>query len=101
MTSLAPHAPTTSLPTSVAAGAGHALMIVAIGLVQAALVVIFPIRRWGAHRDALADALGIVADYARRLRESPRAGLDPLPLMTARTASAHTTSPPNCAPHST
>ncbi|MFE2103917.1 FUSC family protein, partial [Streptomyces sp. NPDC059468] len=48
--------------------------------------------RWGAHRDALADALAAVADYARRLRHDPTAPFDPEPLMTARDAAAVTPS---------
>ncbi|GGR84856.1 hypothetical protein GCM10010252_24530 [Streptomyces aureoverticillatus] len=81
---------TITLPTSVAAAAGHAAMMVAGGAVQAALVILFPVRRWGAHRDALADALAAEADYARRLRHDPVAPFDPAPLMTAR-AAAHIT----------
>ncbi|MFK8912791.1 FUSC family membrane protein, partial [Streptomyces sp. YS-3] len=73
---------TVTLPTSIPAAAGHAGMIAAGGVVQAALVVLVPIRRWGAQRDALADALAAVADYARRLRHDPRAPFDPQPLMT-------------------
>ncbi|CAM5347668.1 fusaric acid resistance protein [Streptomyces badius] len=56
-------------------------MIAVGGLVQAALIVLFPVRRWGAQRDALADALAAEADYARRLRHDPVAPFDPLPLM--------------------
>ncbi len=48
---------TVTLPSTVAEAAGHAGMIAVGGVVQAALVVLFPIRRWGAQRDALADAL--------------------------------------------
>lgn len=48
---------TVTLPTSVAQAAGHSALMIAGGLVQASLVVLFPVRRWGAHRDALADAL--------------------------------------------
>ncbi|MFD9789685.1 FUSC family protein [Streptomyces sp. NPDC059070] len=81
---------TVTLPTSLAAAAGHAALIAAGGVVQAALVVLVPIRRWGAQRDALADALAAVADYARRLRHDPRAPFDPGPLMTARLAAAVT-----------
>ncbi|MGW2225164.1 FUSC family protein [Streptomyces formicae] len=77
---------TVTLPTSLAAAAGHAAMMVVGGCVQAALVVLFPIRRWGAHRDALADALAAEADYARRLRHDPVAPFDPEPLMAARDA---------------
>ncbi|WP_261992206.1 FUSC family protein [Streptomyces sp. MS191] len=81
---------TVTLPTSVAQAAGHAAMIAVGGLVQAALVVLLPVRRWGAHRDALADALADEADYARRLRQDPTAPFDPVPLMTARSAAAVT-----------
>ncbi|MEU9701132.1 FUSC family protein [Streptomyces sp. NPDC047981] len=81
---------TVTLPTSVAEAAGHAAMIAVGGLVQAALVVLLPVRRWGAQRDALADALAAEADYARRLRHDPTAAFDPVPLMTARSAAAVT-----------
>jgi uncharacterized membrane protein YccC len=81
---------TVTLPTSVAAAAGHAAMIAVGGVVQALLVVLFPVRRWGAQRDALADALAAEADYARRLREDPTASFDPAPLMHARSAAAVT-----------
>ncbi|MYX71272.1 FUSC family membrane protein, partial [Streptomyces sp. SID3915] len=75
---------TVTLPTSVADAAAHAAMMAVGGLVQASLIVLFPIRRWGAQRDALADALAAEADYARRLRDDPVAHFDPVPLMTAR-----------------
>ncbi|WP_318210606.1 MULTISPECIES: FUSC family protein [unclassified Streptomyces] len=81
---------TVTLPTSVATAAGHAVMIFAGGVVQAALVVLLPVRPWGAQRDALADALAAEADYARRLRHDPVAPFDPVPLMTARSAAAVT-----------
>ncbi|MGW6536817.1 FUSC family protein [Streptomyces sp. NPDC055051] len=81
---------TITLPTSVATAAGHAVMIFAGGVVQAALVVLIPVRPWGAQRDALADALAAEADYARRLRHDPVAPFDPVPLMTARSAAAVT-----------
>ncbi|MFJ8941181.1 FUSC family protein [Streptomyces sp. NPDC102365] len=81
---------TVTLPTSVAQAAGHAAMMIVGGVVQAALVVLFPVRRWGAQRDALADALAAEADYARRLRHDPVAPFDPLPLMEARDAAAVT-----------
>ncbi|AJF65850.1 FUSC family protein [Streptomyces vietnamensis] len=81
---------TVTLPTSVATAAGHAAVIFAGGVVQAALVVLLPVRRWGAQRDALADALAAEADYARRLRHDPVAPFDPVPLMTARSAAAVT-----------
>lgn len=81
---------TVTLPTSVATAAGHAAMIAVGGVVQAALIVLFPLRRWGAQRDALADALAAEADYARRLRHDPTASFDPGPLMVARSAAAVT-----------
>ncbi|MFJ3504122.1 FUSC family protein [Streptomyces sp. NPDC090135] len=81
---------TVTLPTSVATAAGHAATIFAGGVVQAALVALLPVRRWGAQRDALADALTAEADYARRLRHDPIAPFDPVPLMTARNAAAVT-----------
>ncbi|MFI7387456.1 FUSC family protein [Streptomyces sp. NPDC049813] len=81
---------TITLPTTVAEAAGHAAMMAFGGLVQATLVILFPVRRWGAHRDALADALAAEADYARRLRHDPVAEFDPAPLMLARSAAALT-----------
>ncbi|SDK43431.1 FUSC family protein [Streptomyces indicus] len=81
---------TVTLPTTVAEAAGHAAVIFLGGLVQAALIVLFPIRRWGAQRDALADALAAEADYARRLRHDPTAPFDPAPLMHAREAAVVT-----------
>lgn len=81
---------TVTLPGSIAAAAGHSAMMVVGGAVQAALVVLFPVRRWGAHRDALADALAAEADYARRLRHDPHADFDPEPLMAARDAATIT-----------
>lgn len=81
---------TVTLPTSVLGALEHAALISLGGLVQAALIVVFPIRPWGAQRDALADALAAEADYARRLRHDPVAPFDPQPLMDARLASALT-----------
>ncbi|MDF6043189.1 FUSC family protein [Streptomyces sp. JH14] len=81
---------TITLPTSVAEAAVHGAMIAFGGVVQAALIVLFPVRRWGAQRDALADALAAEADYARRLCHDPAAEFDPVPLMTARSAAAIT-----------
>ncbi|MGW7106302.1 FUSC family protein [Streptomyces xanthophaeus] len=81
---------TVTLPTSVAQAAGHAAMIAAGGVLQALLVVLFPVRRWGAQRDALADALAAEADYARRLRHDHLAPFDPQPLMKARAAATVT-----------
>ncbi|MEU6765653.1 FUSC family protein [Streptomyces sp. NPDC046853] len=83
---------TVTLPTSAGRALEHAGVIALGGVVQAALILLFPIRRWGAHRDALADALAAVADYARRLRHDPTAPFDPEPLMKARDAAAVTPS---------
>ncbi|MGZ0202592.1 FUSC family protein [Streptomyces sp. RM1] len=83
---------TITLPTSVGHTLEHAGIIALGGVTQAVLILLFPIRRWGAHRDALADALAAVADYARRLRHDPTAPFDPEPLMTARDAAAVTPS---------
>ncbi|RLV08851.1 hypothetical protein CTZ27_08890 [Streptomyces griseocarneus] len=77
---------TVTLPTSVLGALQHAGLIAVGGLVQAALIVLLPIRPWGAQRDALADALAAEADYARRLRHDPVAPFDPQPLMDAREA---------------
>ncbi|MFD6415882.1 FUSC family protein [Streptomyces sp. NPDC060194] len=81
---------TITLPTSTADAARHAATIAFGGLVQATLAKLFPVRRWGAQRDALADALAAEADYARRLRHDPVAPFDPVPLMTARHAATLT-----------
>ncbi|MCL6732320.1 FUSC family protein [Streptomyces neyagawaensis] len=83
---------TVTLPTSVGRALEHAGVIALGGVAQAVLILLFPVRRWGAHRDALADALAAVADYARRLRHDPVAPFDPEPLMTARDAAAVTPS---------
>ncbi|WP_338931366.1 FUSC family protein [Streptomyces netropsis] len=77
---------TVTLPTSVAGALLHAGIIVCAGVVQAALIVVFPVRPWGLQRDALADALAAEADYARRLRHDPVARFDAQPLMDARSA---------------
>ncbi|UGY91516.1 FUSC family protein [Streptomyces gobiensis] len=79
-----------TLPATVLEAAQHAGIIALGGLLQATLIVLFPVRRWGARRDALADALAGVADYARRLRHNPTAPFDPQPLMEARSAAAVT-----------
>ncbi|WP_405562088.1 FUSC family protein [Streptomyces sp. NBC_01180] len=81
---------TVTLPTSVPAAAGHAAIIACGAVIQAGLIVLFPIRRWGAQRDALADALAAEADYARRLRHDPVAPFDPEPFVRARSAAAVT-----------
>ncbi|MFC8127797.1 FUSC family protein [Streptomyces sp. NPDC057302] len=77
---------TVTLPATFMESLGQAALMTAGGLVQAALVVLFPIRRWGRRRDALADALAAEADYARRLREDPAAPFTPGPFAQARDA---------------
>ncbi|MFD8195636.1 FUSC family protein [Streptomyces wuyuanensis] len=81
---------TITLPGSLVQAVEHAVVIFLGGVVQATLILLFPVRRWGAHRDALADAFAAVADYARRLRHDPTAPFDPEALMTAREAAAVT-----------
>lgn len=79
-----------TLPTSVLGALFHAALIALGGVVQALLIVLFPLRPWAERRDALADALAGVADYARRLRHDPVAPFDPEPLIEARNAAAVT-----------
>ncbi|MFC1412589.1 FUSC family protein [Streptacidiphilus sp. N1-12] len=79
-----------TLPSSVPQSLEHAGVIAVGGVVQALLVLLIPVRRWGAQRDALADAYASMADYARRLRHDPFAAFDPEALMTARSAAALT-----------
>lgn len=79
-----------TLPTSVPNALHHAGLIAAGGVVQAALIVVFPVRRWGAQRDALAGAFAAEADFARLLRQDPLAPFDPAPLMAARSAATLT-----------
>lgn len=86
-----------TLPSSVAGALGHSAVIAFGGLVQAGLIVAFPVRRWGRQRDALADAFAAEADYARRLRHDPVASFDPEPLMTARSAATVTPARPAAA----
>ncbi|WP_063774824.1 FUSC family protein [Kitasatospora azatica] len=78
------------LPVSVPTALGHALLCTLGGVVQALVITVFPVKAWGAQRDALADAYAELADYARRLRHDPYAIIDPAPLMTARHAAALT-----------
>lgn len=79
---------TVTLPTTVLGALSHAALIAVGGIVQATLIVLLPVRPWGERRDALADALAGVSDYARRLRHDPSAPFDPEPLMQARDAAA-------------
>lgn len=75
-----------TLPASVPEAAQHAGVIAAGGVIQALLVHLWPVDRWSAHREALAEACASMADYARRLRHDPFAPFDPDPLMAAREA---------------
>lgn len=59
------------LPVSVPTALGHALLCALGGVVQAAVITLWPIDSWRAQRDALADAYRSLADYARQLREDP------------------------------
>ncbi|MBA0049703.1 FUSC family protein [Streptomyces sp. AJS327] len=79
---------TVMLPDSLPGALAHVTLIALGGVVQALLIVLFPIRPWGERRDVLADALAAVADYARRLRHDPVAPFDPEPLIEARMAAA-------------
>ncbi|MFD8702236.1 FUSC family protein [Kitasatospora sp. NPDC059648] len=78
------------LPVSVATALGHGLVAAFGGIVQAAVITLWPIGSWTAQRAALADTYAELADYARRLRQDPTAHVDPEPFMTARHASAVT-----------
>ena len=78
------------LPVSVPTAVAHALLCALGGGVQALVITLWPVKTWGAQRDALADAYASLADYARRLRYDPHAFIDPAPLMTARHAAALT-----------
>ncbi|MFD9126709.1 FUSC family protein [Kitasatospora sp. NPDC059571] len=79
------------LPVSLATALGHAALCALGGAVQALTVLLWPVDRWEAQREALADAYAELADYARRLRQDPLAAhLDPEPFITARSASALT-----------
>ncbi|MFH9349358.1 FUSC family protein [Kitasatospora sp. NPDC017646] len=78
------------LPVSVATALGHGLVAAFGGVVQAAVITLWPIGSWTAQRGALADTYAELADYARRLRQDPTAHVDPEPFMTARNASAVT-----------
>ncbi|WP_344447058.1 FUSC family protein, partial [Kitasatospora nipponensis] len=78
------------LPVSVPTAIGHGLLCALGGASQALVITLWPIKPWGAQRDALADAYASLADYARRLRHDPHATIDPEPLMTARHAAALT-----------
>jgi uncharacterized membrane protein YccC len=75
-----------TLPENIGQAAEHAGVVALGGIVQATLAALWPGRRWGARRDALADAYASLADYARRLRHDPFAVFDPDPLMNARRA---------------
>ncbi|MFF7634725.1 FUSC family protein [Kitasatospora sp. NPDC008050] len=78
------------LPVSVGAALGHALLCALGGVVQAALIALWPIDSWRAQRDALADAYAALAEHARGLREDPTTPVDPESLIVARQAAALT-----------
>lgn len=91
---------TITLSTSVGRALEHAGVIAFGGVAQAVLILLLPTRRWWAHRDAPAEGLAGVADYARRLRHDPTAPFDPEPLMTTRDAVAVTPSQARTRPSS-
>ncbi|WP_406201203.1 FUSC family protein [Kitasatospora sp. NBC_01560] len=78
------------LPVSILTALGHGLVCALGGLVQAAVITLWPIGSWTAQREALADTWAELADYARRLRQDPTAHVDPEPFMTARHAATLT-----------
>ncbi|MEE1788063.1 FUSC family protein [Streptomyces sp. SP17BM10] len=78
------------LPVGVLAALGHGLVAALGGVVQAAVITLWPIGSWTAQRAALADTYAELGDYARRLRQDPTAHVDPAPFMTARHAAALT-----------
>lgn len=61
-------------------------LAVAGGLIQAALVAIWPRHRWRVQRDGLARAYRSLAEDARRLADDPRGQVDPEPLLWLREA---------------
>ncbi|MGF1426748.1 FUSC family protein [Kitasatospora sp. LaBMicrA B282] len=75
------------LPVSVPMALFHGLLCALGGVVQAAVIVLWPIDSWRAQRDALADAYHALAEHARELREDPTTPVDPAALMNARKAS--------------
>ena len=75
--------PTEPTWSSVGIATGLAL---AGGLVQAALVAVWPRRRWRVQRDGLARAYRALAADARKLAEDPTGHVDPEPLLWLREA---------------
>lgn len=61
-------------------------LVVAGGLTQAALIGIWPQRRWRVQREALARAYGSLGAYAASLATDPEAHIDPDPLIRLRRA---------------
>ena len=74
------------LPVSVATALGYGLLCALGGGAQALMITLWPIDRWGGHREALADTYAELADHARSLRHDPAAEFDPEPFITARRA---------------
>jgi uncharacterized membrane protein YccC len=72
-------------PTWSRIGAATALAV-AGGLIQAALVAIWPRRRWRVQRDGLARAYRALAVDARSLADDPTGHVDPEPLLWLREA---------------
>ena len=72
-------------PTWASVGTATGLAV-AGGLIQAALVAIWPRRRWRVQRDGLARAYRALAADARSLAEDPSGHVDPEPLLWLREA---------------
>jgi uncharacterized membrane protein YccC len=80
LVTLPPTAPTWS-------GVGTATVLAVVGgLIQAALVAIWPRRRWRVQRDGLARAYRALAADARSLADDPTGQVDPEPLLWLREA---------------
>jgi uncharacterized membrane protein YccC len=68
-------------------GVGTATVLAVVGgLIQAALVAIWPRRRWRVQRDGLARAYRALAADARSLADDPTGQVDPEPLLWLREA---------------
>jgi uncharacterized membrane protein YccC len=71
-------------PQSASAAAGSALFAVAAGLMQAALIAVWPPRRWRVRRSALARAYRSLSADARSLAAHSEARADTAPLLQLR-----------------
>jgi uncharacterized membrane protein YccC len=80
----------TQPPQSVSAAAGSAILALAAGLVQAALIAVWPPRRWRIRREALTKAYWSLSTDARRLGADPDARVDTAQLLELREAFTRT-----------